>query len=75
MLKSTDNVRNIITDDQLYASFKNIQGTQYYHNMLLDVLAKVRKYVPYTFFLTCYAAEFKLVAIMQVLARQYGKQL
>ena len=48
---------------------------QYYHNVVLDVLAKVGKCVPYTFFLTFYAAEFKWVAIMQVLARHYGKQL
>ena len=47
----------MITDDQLYASFKNACGTtQYYHNIILDVLlAEVRKYGPYTYS----AVEFK----------------
>ena len=37
-----DNVRRMISDDQVFCSFKNIRGTlQYFHNMLLDVLAKI----------------------------------
>ena len=68
-LEETPNVRNT-TDNQLCASFKNVWDTQqYYHNML-HVFAKVRKCGPYTFFLTCCAAE-----IIQVVARQYGEQL
>ena len=55
-----ENVRNIITDDQLHVSEKKFQVTRlYYHNMVLDLLTKVRKYGPYTFFLTCSVAEFK----------------
>ena len=66
----------MISDDQLYASFKNVRGSpQYYKNMMLDVLAKVRQYGPYTFFLTCSAAEFKWTEIIQVVAKQYGEEL
>ena len=36
-LVNYDNVRQIISDDQLFSSFKNIRGTpQYFHNMLLN---------------------------------------
>lgn len=60
----------MITDDQVYASFKNVWGTpQHYHNMMLDGIWYI------TFFLTFFAAEFKLIEIMQVVARQYGEQL
>ena len=57
-LLNVDNVRNMITDDKLYASCKNVSGIpQYYHSML-DVLGKVREHGPYTFFLACSAIEF-----------------
>ena len=75
-LTNVDSVKNMISDDQLYASFKNVRGSpQYYKNMMLDVLAKVRQYGPYTFFLTCSAAEFKWTEIIQVVAKQYGEEL
>ena len=57
-----DNVGRIMSDDQIFSSFKNIRGTpQYFHNMLsllMDVLTKTRQFGLYTFFLTCFAAEF-----------------
>ena len=66
----------MISDDQIFSSFKNITGTpQYFHNMLLDVLAKIRQFGVYTFFLTCSAAEFRWTEIIQVVARQYGEIL
>ena len=38
-------IRRIIWDNQISFSFKNIRGTlQYFHNMLLDVLAKFRQF-------------------------------
>ena len=70
------NVRRMISDDQIFSFFKNIRGTpQYLHNMLLDVLAKIRQFEAYTFFLTCSAAEFHWTEIIQVVARQYGQTL
>ena len=64
----------MISDDQIFSTFKNIRGTpQYFHNMLLDVLAKIRQFGVYTFFLTCSAAEFHWTEIIQVIFRQYGK--
>ena len=75
-LVNQDNMRHMISDDQIFGSFKNIRGTpQYFHNMLLDVLAKIRQFGVYTFFLTCSAAEFQWTEIIQVVARQYGETL
>ena len=71
-----NNVRRMISDDQIFSSFKNIRGTpQYFHNMLLDVLAKIRQFGVYTFFLSCSAAEFHWTEIIQVVACQYGEIL
>ena len=47
-------VQRMIGEDQIYASFKNIRGTpQYFHNMMLDILAKIRQFGPPAFFITC----------------------
>ena len=71
-----DNVRKMISDDQTFSSFRNIRRTQQYlHNMLLDVLAKIRQFGVYTFFLTCSATQFHWAEIIQVVARQYGQTL
>ena len=75
-LVSSDNVRRMISDDQIFASFKNIRGTpQYFHNMMLDVLAKVRQFGVTTFFLTFSAAEFHWPEIIKIVAYQYGETL
>ena len=42
---------------------------------LLDVLAKIRKFEIYTFFLTCSAAEFHWTEIIHVVACQYAEIL
>ena len=73
-LINQDNVRRMISDDQIFASFKNIRGTpQYFHNMLLDVLAKIRQFGPYTFFLTGSAAEFSWTEIINIVANSMVK--
>ena len=64
-----------MTDDQIFSSFKNRGTLQYFHNMLLDVLAKIRQFGVYTFFLTCSAAEFHQTEITEVVAFQYGEIL
>ena len=70
------NVRRMISNDQIFSSFKNIKGTsQYFHNMLLDTLAKTWQFEVYTFFLTCSVAEFHWAEIIQVVAHQYGQTL
>ena len=75
-LLSSDNVRQMISEDQIFASFKNIRGTpQYFHNMMLDVLAKIRQFGVSTFFLTISAAEFQWPDIIKIVARQYGEIL
>ena len=42
-LMNEDTVKRMISDDQIFSSFKIIGETlQYFHNMLLDVLAKIK---------------------------------
>ena len=43
--------------------------------MLLDVLAKIRQFGVYTYFISCPAAEFHWTEIIQVVAGQYGEIL
>ena len=75
-LVNHDNIRRMISDDQIFSSFQNIRGTpQYFHNMLLDILAKIRQFGVCTFFLTCFAAEFHWTEIIRVVAHQYGQTL
>lgn len=76
-LLNHSSVQRMISDDQLYASFKNIRGTpQYFENMMLDVLAKIRQFGPPTFFLTCSAAEMgSWIEIIQTVAHQFGTKL
>ena len=67
-LQNQDNAICMIIEDQTFVSFKGIQGTpQYFHNVILDVLEKIRQYGLYTFFLTCLAAEFECPYIIQVI--------
>ena len=75
-LVNHENVRRMISDDQIFSSFKNIRGTpQYFNSMLLNVLAKTRQFGVYTFFVTCSAAEFHWTEIIQVIAGQYRQTL
>ena len=70
---SKDNVKRFISDDQIFSSFRNIRETpQFFPNMLLDILAKIRQFGVYSFFLTCYATEFHWTKIIQIVTRQYG---
>ena len=58
-LATHGNVRKMISDGQIFSTFKNTRGTpQYFHKMLLDVLAKTRQFGVFTFFFTCSAAGF-----------------
>ena len=49
--------------------------SKYFHNKLLDVLAKNRQFGVYTFSLTCSAAEFQWSEIIPIVARQYRKTI
>ena len=52
-LVNHNDVRKMISDDQIFSSLKNIRGTpQYFPSMLLDVLVNIRHFEIYTFFLT-----------------------
>ena len=68
--------RPMLSEKQIYNSFKNFPDTpQYKHNQLLDVLAKVTQFGCYTFFLTLTAVIPKFwPRIIQMLGRKYGKQ-
>ena len=76
-LLDSSNIQRMISDDQIYKSFKKIRGTpQYFENMMLDILAKIRQFGPPAFFLTCSAAEMGAwIEIIQTIARQFGTKL
>ena len=59
-LRDPGHIRKMISDDEMYTVFKKIRGTpQYFKDMQLDVLAKVRYYGVPTFFMTWSAAQFQ----------------
>ena len=67
-------LQNMLTDDVMKASFKNIRGTpQYMDNMRNDVFAKNRNFNVYTLFLTGSPAETHWPETTQIVARQFGK--
>ena len=70
-LVNHDNVRNRISDGQIFSYFKNRGSPQYFHNMLLDVFANISQFGVETVVLTCSAAEFHWTEIIQVCAPQY----
>ena len=75
-LKDPDKLVRLLSEDQVFASFKTIRGTpQYWQQMQLDMLAKLRQLGPYTFFITGSAAEFHWPEVIQVVASQYGVKL
>ena len=75
-LKDPNRLQRLINDDQVFASFKNIRGTpQYWQQMQLDMLAKLRQLGPYTFFITGSAAEFHWPQVIKIVAKQYGTDL
>ena len=75
-LLSQENVSRMISNDLIFASFKNIRGTpQYFHNMSLDILAKCRQFGKPTFFITGSCAEFQWTELIKIVAKQYGEIL
>lgn len=53
-LINQEHVTHLISDDNIFTFFRNIQGTPlYYKNILLDVLVKICQSCVYRFFLTC----------------------
>ncbi|WAR15763.1 hypothetical protein MAR_005868 [Mya arenaria] len=60
----------------VFRSIKSVRATpQYWQQMQLDMLAKLRQLGLYTFFLTGSAAEFHWTEVIQVVAKQYGTSL
>ena len=75
-LVNTDNVKRMISDDQIYHSFKHVRGSpQWCDNMMLDCLAKSRKFDVTTFFLTMTPALFRWTNIIKIVAYQSGENL
>lgn len=71
-LINCNNVRKMISDDQIYGSFKSNRGTpQYWNNMMLDVLAKIGHFGVTTWS----AAIFKWTEIIKIVAYQTGETL
>lgn len=73
--KDPQRISRLLTENQIFATFKNIRGTpQYFKQMHLDMLAKLRQYGPYTFFISGSAAEFHWPEVISIIGRQYGER-
>ena len=64
----------MLCDDQIFSFLENIRETlQNFHNLLLDILAKMWQFGVYTLFLTCSTVEFHLTEIIQIVVLQYSR--
>ena len=73
IIKNKSNLSQLFRKDEIFATFKNIRGTpQYFKSMQLDMIAKVRCFGTYTFFITGSAADFFWPELIIVIAKQYG---
>ncbi|XP_033759087.1 uncharacterized protein LOC117341337 [Pecten maximus] len=74
-LQNPDRVLSMMKYEELFTSFKKVRGSpQYWKEMQMDMLAKIRQFGPYTFFLTGSAADFHWPELIQIVAKQYGEQ-
>lgn len=75
-LKDPLKVSRLLSENQLFTTFRNIRGSpQYFKQMHLDMMAKLRQLGPYTFFITGSAAEFHWPQVIRTVAQQYGESL
>lgn len=73
-LQQPERLQSLFKDDEIFASFKRVRGTpQYWKQMQQDMLAKIRHFGPYTFFLSGSAADFHWPELIQIIAKQYGE--
>ena len=69
-LKDPQNVRKMISDEEMFTLFKKIRGTPYfYKDMQYDVFGKIRFFGIYTFFMTWSAAQFQWDHLIKIAAR------
>ena len=70
------NFRNMLCDDIMKTSFKNIRGTpQYMPNMRSDTMVKKINFNVYTFFSTFAPTEAHWLEFPQIIAREFGINL
>ena len=75
-LKNKDNVHELHKQEQLFSSYRKLRGTpQYWNDMRLDMIAKIKYFGPYTFFISGSAADFKWPELIMIIAKQYGENL
>lgn len=73
-LQNPDYLQRMFKEEEIFATFKRIRGTpQNWKDMQLDMIAKIRHFGPYTFFISGSAADFHWPELIQVVARQYGE--
>ena len=71
-LRNSNNVKKMISDNELFTTFKNIMGTpQYFQTMKLDMCAKVRQLDIYTFFVSMSADQFGWPHVIKIVASQF----
>ena len=75
-LQNKERIRQMLSDDEIMATFKTIRGSpQFWHNMQLDILAKIRFYGRPTFFMTWSANQFQWNDIIKAVAAHFGVRL
>ena len=73
-LRSSQNLTNIIKNDEGYRIFNHIRGSPAsWQQMQYDCLAKIRQLGPYTWFFTFSVADTFWPEIIQVVAKKYGQ--
>ena len=72
-LQDRQRLHKMLSNDEIMATFKTIRGSpQYWHNMQLDILAKIRYYGRPTFFMTWSANQFGWNDIIKAVGAHFG---
>ncbi len=64
----------LMTNKEIIASFNTIRGSpQYWDTMRRDMLAKIKRYGPYQFFVTLSIGDFHCPELLRIVGREYNK--
>ena len=75
-IKNKEKLQALHKENQLFCSYRKLRGSpQYWKDMRHDMIAKLRHFGPYTFFLSGSAADFHWPELIKVIAKQYQEDL
>ena len=75
-LQHPERLQAMFKENEIFASFKKVRGSpQYWQEMQQDMLAKIRRFGTYTFFLSGSAADFHWPELIRIVAQQYGEDI